>query len=435
MFHDADRSSHSKRKVAQCREGYIYIAVIMTAVIVSTLAMSSVWIARKHQLEQTAADEAYELASAADSAVELALARIAEDSAWRNRHVHNTEYGPFALGNISLFYRLLDSDGNIGSSRLKDISVIGIAKRGSASYAVQVDATPAGPAVTCLNHGIAVYGDIDLSYRTAWMTNGAVYSGDEISLDWEASITGNIIAVDTISGTYLNGPTTANAPSSSFGNASSVNRYSAEATNISISSLPTVSGRRQLSNCLLSPNHNPFGGTLNEKGIYRINCNGANLDIENCRILGTLVLENLGNDCKLKQNVYAEPAIKNYPSIYINGDIEIESRWGNFSEATLRLNLNPPGAPFQGSTNTSQTDVYPCRVDGIFYCRDELYFVYGSQLDVYGALVAVSTNTDESQTSLRVTYDSDIAANPPPGLRQDTIMRPIRGTYRRVATP
>jgi hypothetical protein len=417
------------------RGGYVYIVVLMTALVVSTLAMSSVWIARKHQLEQTAADEAYELASAADSAIEFALARIAENSAWRTQHVHNSEYGPFTLGNVSLFYRLLDPNGDVGAGRLRDVTVIGIARRGSSSYAAQVNVTPAGPAVTCLNHGIAINSSVLLSYRTAWMSTRSSFISGNLALDWEASISGTTQATGTISGAFLNGPASSGLGPISYGNISSLDRYIDEATDINITSLPLVWGYRKLSNCLLSPNHNPFDGQLNAKGVYRINCNWENLDIENCRIVGTLILENLGGDSKIMRNVYAQPAIENYPCFYIDGDINIDTRWGNFSESTLGINLNPEGAPYQGLANTTQDDIYPCRIDGLFYCRGRAYFLYLSELDIDGVFVADSSNTGESQISLRVNYDSRIAANPPPGFREDTIMRPIQGTYRRIATP
>lgn len=418
------------------RRGYTYIAVMMTAVAVASLAMSSAWIAREIHLEQTAADEAFELASEADSAIELALARIATNSSWRETHVHNTEYGPFALGNVNLFYRLLDRSGNIGTGRLRDITVIGIARRGSSSYAVQVDATPAGSALTCLNHGIAVDSNSSLSYRTTWVTNGGIYSKGNISLEWEASMTGPIQSSGTISGVFLNGTLTARVAEASFANASTLQRYVAEATNIPISSLPRSSSNiPQFRNCLLSPNHNPFGGNLNSNGVYRIDCQNLQIQIENCRILGTLILENIGTDSRLNQNVLIQPAVPNYPSLLINGTLRINSRWGNFSEATLGVNLNPSGAPYQGLTNDTTTDIYPARIEGIYYCFGETYFMWQSELEVEGIFVSSSLNLNESASSLRVNYDAAIASNPPPGFRQDTRMLPIRGTYRRIATP
>jgi len=409
---------------------------MMTAVAVASLAMSSAWIAREIHLEQTAADEAFELASEADSAIELALARIATNSSWRSTHVHNTEYGPFALGNVNLFYRLLDPSGNIGTGRLRDVTVIGIARRGSSSYAVQVDATPAGSALTCLNHGIAVESNSTLSYRTTWVTNGGIYSKGNITQNWEASMTGRIQSSGTISGTLLNGTTTARVPKASFANASTLQRYVSEATNISISSLPRSSPNvLQIRNCLLSPNHNPFGGNLNPKGVYRIDCQNLQIRIEDCRILGTLILENIGTHSTLNQNVLIQPAVANYPSLLVNGTLQINSRWGNFSEATLGVNLNPAGAPYQGLTNDTTTDVYPARIEGIYYCFGQSYFMWLSELEVEGIFVSSTVNLAETASSLRVNYDSAIAANPPPGFLQDTRMLPIRGTYRRVATP
>ena len=421
----------------QCsgRSGYVYIAVLMTSVIVAALAMSSIWIARKHHLDQSTSDQAFELASAADSAVELALAKISADSTWRNNHVHNTEYGPFALGGISLYYRLLDAQNDIGNGRLRDITVIGIAKRGNDSYAVEVKATPAGPALTCLDHGIAINDDISLSSNNSWMTDKSIYAKKDISLNSQASMTGSVISSKTISGTHISGPTAANQPDASFPNQSTIDRYIAEATTISISSLPSSWYRRKLTNCLLSPNHNPFNGQLNSKGIYYIDCGGAHVDIENCRIIGTLVLHDLGNDSKLKDKVFMQPAVANYPSLYVDGKLEFESSFDSFSEASIGINLNPAGAPYQGVTNTTQTDIYPSILEGLVVCRDECEFVYASRVDIDGVFISALVDTSNSYSALRVRYDKDIAANPPPGFHQDTRMRPIQGTYRRVATP
>jgi type II secretory pathway pseudopilin PulG len=424
-------------RLRRSRRGYTYIMVMISAIIVSTLAMSAVWATRKHQLEQTAADQAYELASAADSAIELALARIAANPNWRNSHVHNTEYGPFTLGDVSLFYRLLDSEGNIGTGRLRDVTVIGIAKRGTYSYAAQVEVTPAGPALTFLNHGFSTIYDVDMKYRCTWTNNGSFHFDDDLRLQHQASLSGVVNVVDSLvldSGSYMNGPATTSVPKTSFANVETLNRYIEEATNISITSLPTVSGRRRIGNCVLSPNHNPFGSSLNSKGIYRINCSGQNIELTNCRILGTLVLQNLGSNSRIFRNVYAQPFIANYPSLYIDGDIDIDTRWGNFSESSIGTNLNPVGAPYQGSTNSTQNDIYPSRIDGLFYTRGEVWLEYDCELEIDGVFRPweITTNSD---TSLRINYNSDIAANPPPGFRQDTIMRPIQGTYQRVATP
>lgn len=424
-------------KSRHARQGYTYIIVMMSAIIVSTIAMSAVWAARKHQIEQNVADQAYELASAADSAIELALARIAADTNWRTAHVHNTEYGPFALGEVSLFYRLLDPNGDIGNGRLRDITVIGIAKRGTLSYAAQVEATPAGPALTFLNHGFSTALDVNMPFRCTWTNNGSFHFDDDLRLQHQASLSGVVNVVDSLTldwGSYMNGPSTTSVPRASFANFDTLNRYIQEATNISITSLPTVSGRRRIGNCLISPNHNPFGTSLNEKGVYRINCNGQNIELTNCRILGTLILQNLGSNSRIWLNVIAQPAFANYPSLYIDGDIDIDTRWGNFSEASIGTNLNPVGAPYQGSTNTNQNDVYPARIEGLFYVRGTVWLAYDSELEVDGVFRPYELTTN-SDTSMRINYNSDLAANPPPGFRQDTIMRPIQGTYRRVATP
>jgi len=122
------RKSGRSNCVKTKRSGYIYIAVLVTSLIVATMASTAIYVSLRHHSEQNLSNSSFRLASAADSAIELALARISSNADWRITHSHDTQYGPFPLGDISLFYRLLDPNNNVATGRLNDVIIQGIAR-------------------------------------------------------------------------------------------------------------------------------------------------------------------------------------------------------------------------------------------------------------------------------------------------------------------
>ncbi len=131
------------------------------------------------------------------------------------------------------------------------------------------------------------------------------------------------------------------------------------------------------------------------------------------------------------------PAISNYPALLSNSNINF---WlGNqgpakttVNEAECNVNLNPPGTPFEGQTNTTKTDVYETLMRGIVYSTADVNMSYHPVLE--GVVIAHnninSTATDVNpvtllggRTYLDVTYLSHFYKSAPPGFRASPIFK------------
>lgn len=184
---------------------------------------------------------------------------------------------------------------------------------------------------------------------------------------------------------------------------------------------------------LLSPGSNPYGAT-NTKGIYILDCLGNNVTIGPCRIVGTLVLLNAGNNTLIQGPITWEPAANGYPALLVGTmiAITIESSVG-LSESTLGVNFNPTGTPYPysgGTSNTTQTDAYPSVINGIIYCGGDINL--SSSPVINGSLLSAG-NINVSGTSLKLTYNADPYVFPPPGFSTgQSALTPLAGSWKRV---
>lgn len=424
------------------RVGSIYIPVLITSLIVATFAMASAMVAYRTQRDRVLHDDSFDLATAAESAIELALARIASDVNWRATHIINQEYGPFALGKYNLFYRLIDANSSLLASKSKDITIIGIARSNTGSYAISVNATPSGPAFTCLQHSVSTTNLLDLPINCHWSTDQRFFFTGSVSTVYASptslsSLTGDIYSTRAISGLppSIRGSTFPNQNAITFPAIKDLtDTYSQLATNIPIATVPRNGADLQIRNQVISPSINPFGGGTNSQGIYMIDCARNNILISNCRIIGTLLLLNAGDASTIGLNTCIEPALPNYPSLIVDGKLTFSTRFSAFTEAILNTNLNPPGAPLYNLTNTTLTESYLPNIKGIVVTSDDISFTANNELELDGILVTRKIVATPPGT-FRVFYNSLPAISPPPGFATDTNMRPIPGTYQRIATP
>jgi hypothetical protein len=196
---------------------------------------------------------------------------------------------------------------------------------------------------------------------------------------------------------------------------------------------------------LLSPTSNPYGsGQTNAQGIYVIQCANQTVQISNSRIVGTLVFVNPGNNSGIVGPVVWEPAVYNYPvlmaAISGGGQFNIAPTSGALSEASLGVNLNPPGTPYPyvgGTANSTMTDSYPAQINGLIYSSANLT-LYNSP-SIFGTVIANSTISvtappgNQGVTSINLSYGNVYLNNPPPGFTGGTIsMKEVYGTWQRV---
>lgn len=191
---------------------------------------------------------------------------------------------------------------------------------------------------------------------------------------------------------------------------------------------------RRIRRVLLSPEHNPFGeGVTNPQGIYIIKCHGNIVTIENCRIIGTLVILDPDSDSAIRGAVNWQPAQQNFPALLTDKRLTIATQRNALSEATLYYNFNPPGTPYpypNGQSNANVEDVYPSRIRGLIYSGDQLE-IEGSPVIDGQIITAGDLNIYAEQLDLN--YSAAALNNPPPGFPAVTRRLRIRpGSWQRV---
>ncbi len=119
---------------------------------------------------------------------------------------------------------------------------------------------------------------------------------------------------------------------------------------------------------VLTPTYNPWGST-NADGVYFIDTGDTDLVIKDTRILGTLIVRLGTKSLSLDNAVFIQNYRPDYPALIIEGDMEMKhhSFSETLSEAAKSTNYNPPGAPYQGQSDSDMMDEYPNEVQRLVY--------------------------------------------------------------------
>ncbi len=202
---------------------------------------------------------------------------------------------------------------------------------------------------------------------------------------------------------------------------------------ISLTDTTFSGGAYVMDRVLLSPNSNPYG-TTNSQGIYILNCNNQNVTIGPCRIVGTLVLLNAGNNSTISGPITWEPAVSGYPALLSNEPMTISfTGSGGLSEATYGINFNPSGTPYpylNGVANTTASDGFPSTINGLIYCVGNLSFTSAS--NVNGSVIA-SGQINLNSATLNLTYNPASYLSPPPGfISSSQAVYALPGSWQRV---
>lgn len=147
----------------------------------------------------------------------------------------------------------------------------------------------------------------------------------------------------------------------------------------------TLSGSRTLYRTLVSPASPPSPAAPHALGIYVLDLKGGELTIEDCRVLGTLVVRNAAR-VLVRGSSYLAPASPGLPALIVEGDLEVDLASTEAREQTLGVNFNPAGAPYRGSTDSDTGDSYPVSIDGAVIVTGSIRVKTGAA--VYGQVIA-----------------------------------------------
>lgn len=430
-------SPHSVRPSGTARPGYLLVAVLVTATIVTTIGLAAVSVARSQLRSADGGGDEETARLLARSGVELGIAQINSDPDWQANIVHGAEHpaGGVSADGGTMTWQLENEPG--GNGKL----LTGIGRSGEAEYRLQVKVGTGG--VNSVGAPLLVGGTLWVgNYTTSedlTVNDGDIRCNSTIT-NW-GTLSGNLEAQGfNNSGTH-NGTATVPGAIHQLPDPQQVfDYYVAEGTLLPNGSLDDGEGGLRIVSRLLSPSSNPWG-TPNPHGIYVVNAGGKSLSLQRLRVVGTLVVINGGtgwNETKIQKEVNFEPAYPNYPSLMIQGDVDIKINDLDLSETDAARNFNPPGTPWQTNTDSDLSDTYPSRMSGVVYCSGNVTLDGGNIGDSFllqGVLICGGNLVLEKECQASIDLDPVPAGNPPPGFGTSASGEITPGTWHRIPNP
>lgn len=390
--------------------------VIGITLIVTVLGMAGLTASRVQSRMVTASSNWEEAGTLAFAGTEDALSTInaaaaASPLAWRSAYTSRQTAFTQALGSGTSSWALKDeTDGNLSASYLRPIRVFGIGQVGSTTRVYSVLVTPTGAPLDVLRTAIHAAGSLTV-LGTTNAVNGPISSNTSVN------------QFGTLNGTVEAPPASPVKPMPASG---VYGLYAGMATSIPWSSLGNT-----IQPYLLTSSYNPYG-SADPSGLYSIVLpNGANVQIKNSRICGTLMIS-ASNATITFGPLLWEPARPDYPILIINGtnctiNFQGSNNW--ISESALHFNLNPASTPFEGASNADQLDDYPPQYRGLIHIIGSTNTVTLNANSYFvGTIIADGTiNTIGQCTAIQ---NPSIYANPPIGYTTGNNLSIVPGSWR-----
>jgi hypothetical protein len=374
-----------------------------------------------HRLH-AAADEARLLAQ---SGIEIAVHRMMSNQSWPSSlGAGGTIVNNQAVSRGRVHVVIIDPvDNNPANGENDPILVRSTATVGSAVRIAEVELRRRWNPLPIIQTAVHAATGVTFNIGTGITADRPVSSNTGASAT-SASINARVEVVTTASGGVYGGGVIEGVPIKTMPPADIVAQYAALATPILRSAL----GRNDINRQLLSPTVNPYGANLNARGIYVVDMGNNDMEIRSSRIFGTLVVRN-AKSVRICEGVVWEPAFPGLPSLIAEGPIWIDGNTDTLSESAVGRNLNPPSTPYKGVSNTTTSDNYPSRLEGVFYATG-LIRIRQPRPVLLGTLVAGTDAVFEN--TYGVTYDTRVSEHPPMGFRTgpDYIMVP--GSWKRI---
>jgi hypothetical protein len=400
------------------RRGSIYLPTLFVGMIVTTLALGGMMALRSSSRQAMLEGDLGRARALANSGIELAKARIKADPNWRTTQSNGAWLTNFALGGGTVSVSVNWPGGTLAISGDEDVVITAVGTAGRAAYTASclfgtVETVP----YTCLSVSVAAATSVTISSGSVGPAGQRVSANT--TFDSHSSLISTLVdAGQTIIGTAITGTKTPSAGLKSFPVTADLLKEAAKGgTIISYTAIPSGSGGREFKRILLSPTVNPYGA-VNSSGIYVIDCGGGKFNIEDSRIVGTLILRN-ASEVKVQGAVCWEPANAGSACLIVQGTLNLEYKIDPLIESDVKVNFNPVNSPYpytSGSSDNDQTDSYPSRIDGLVYASDiitvknsvTVHSLYtGTSLDVKG--------------DLALTNDGRYLTSPPPGFALQVI--------------
>lgn len=410
------------------RQGAIYLIVLMTALIVSVIALTSLGITRtvRQSLQQT--DDLTDARMYAQAAIEMGLLEIKNNTAWRTTNPNGVWQAnrPIGKGTYSLEGRD-PIDGNLANSDAEPVVLVGIGIKGDARHKLEVTVAAVEAPLQALKMALHSKRDITVASGKTLAVDGAPLSAnsdvinDGTIRDPDLTDPARVECKRLLGSGTVQGTVITNADPKPFPDRDVFAMYRAIATQLPYS--PTI--ERQV----IAPGLNTLGGGTNADGVYYIDAGAGDITIRGSRINGTLII-------RCRRLIVTDEALihsfrPDYPTLMVEGELQLATSSGQnafLSELAWTTNFNPPGAPYNGSSDVDVLDLtYPNRVDGLVHVRGAITL---SQTALVRGVVLAESNVQATDNN-RVTHNASIYRSLPIGYTTRT-MKVVPGSTRQV---
>lgn len=394
-----------KRRRAHQRRGSAYVLVLSIALVVLTVGLSVLALARVETRMVRETNEWTEAALLASAAVEHAVNTLDQTPSWRTTFTHDTQAYSHALGSGTMSWKLIDpTDTSLSNDQHDPVVIRGRGQVGGAIRIYSLRMHPAGDTIGPLSSSIHAGMNITVgSGKVVTVTGGPVTCNG--TLDNDGTIDGDVEAGSVVNTGTITGSITTPIPAKRMPIDGTFKLYQSMATPIAPGAIDKQ---------VLTAGYNPWGA-LNPDGVYYIEADVGDLVIKDARIHGTLVIRCTGGSKVIVDgSVSLQPHRTDFPVLVVLGDVDFRFQGAaddTLDEAALSTNFNPAGAPdATDATDGDTSDVYPSEVRGLVYAIGSVDLDQASAID--GVLIAEQNITFSSDIDAEFI---DLTAAPPIG--------------------
>ncbi|TWU03243.1 hypothetical protein [Neorhodopirellula pilleata] len=392
------------------RSGYVYVAVLITTLIVSAVVASTLVVSTsRRQMQIDTRDHHAAMALAHDELQrQLAMSRTQTD--WRTGQTNNVFTGwrsgqtwmAGGLGQVR--HRWNDPDGDLHDNPVDPVEISIHATVGRAEAAIQATLEVETQPLSVLQHAIVCDDDLRVENGARLSCVRGVVAGDDVRADTGSRIyVPYAIYADEASGTIDGDQVQDDEPLPTF---DLIDLYSQGAVVIPQNALSVHQSQRRLMDLVLTSTQNPFGVA---GPVYHITLNNKDFVVENCHVEATLVIENASKVILREGNVMlGDPATK--VSIITDAPIEVVNWRGEVGDERSVLS-------------------------GLYYTSDNIQMVNrldNTPIRMRGCIIA---NACTVQTHTTIEKLDDLNLDPPPGFLEPAFLMVRPRTLRSIASP
>lgn len=403
-LHPHAPTTHS---LTRSRRGSAYLLVLAATTIVTAAGVGALLVQRASNHAARLARSTADARAAALSGLELGAWVIDTVPTWRSTFAEGTWIPGWTLGNATVTVTAYTADGSTWQTNTDSTQRIRLLAKATAGDATQIstievdtETLPDEPFPALSYAAVANTVFVIDSGKTLTADAAPIASNDLLWIP--GTLVGDAEALRASGGGSITGSNSLLSPALTLPPSSLFEQYAARGTRLF--------GSNSLSRCVLAPGFNAKGPP-NAEGIYYIR-SSSDVTIELSRLEGTLIVFAPGRKVTVTGAALLEPADDAMPTLLVEGKLIIDLNRAEPLDEDDAGNLNPLGAPYQGSWDLFNNDLYPNTIRGLVHATEGIEITQDADLRgtfLSGQHLSILAN------NVTITHDPGLPANPPEG--------------------